>query len=234
MLRFLFVVGSSPIAAPRRPLLVVIGAAVTALAVLFVELADSVRENDVIVRTDQKALDVVVDHRVGWISQVARIVTLLGSTWVVAILIAATATVLLRRARRLDALFLVVSSIGTAILVALAKHGVGRSRPGVAYRLVTASGAAFPSGHAAQSIACYGALAVIAVAVSSSKARKVIACAGAAAIALVVGASRVYLGVHWLSDVVGGWLLAAAWLLALVGVRSALVAPSRARQQYPQ
>jgi len=49
--------------------------------------------------------------------------------------------------------------------------------------------------------------------------------AGAAVIALAVGASRIYLGGHWVSDVVGGWLLAAGWLLALIGIRAALERP---------
>jgi membrane-associated phospholipid phosphatase len=206
----------------RRTVLLVIAAAVVAFAALFLKLADSVRESEFVVRIDQNALEFVAHHRVGWLSQAARVITVLGSGWIVAVVIVGAATALMLRHRRLDALFVVASSTGSAVAVAMVKHTVGRPRPALSDRLVTATGAAFPSGHAAQSIACYGALAVIMVAASRSNRTRAFAIAGAVVIALAVGASRVYLGVHWTSDVVSGWLLAAGWLLTLIGVRTAL------------
>ena len=198
----------------------VVAGTVLLLAAAFLKLADSVRESELAVRLDRNALDFVVHHRVAWISRIARFATLLGSAWVVVIVILAAAAVLVRLHRPIDALFVALSSAGTAGLVAVVKHVVGRSRPVAADRLVAAGGAAFPSGHAAQSVACYAALAVVVATTSRTTKVRVLAWVSAATIALVVGASRVYLGVHWPSDVVSGWLLAGGWLLTLVGLRA--------------
>ncbi len=110
-----------------------------------------------------------------------------------------------------------LSSAGAAVLVAVAKHLVGRARPPVVEHLVTAHGLAFPSGHAAQSVACYGAVAWLAWELGGTRRVRAVAAIAAATLALAVGFSRVYLGVHWPSDVLSGWLLGIGWLAALVG-----------------
>ncbi|HEY5013136.1 MAG TPA: phosphatase PAP2 family protein [Acidimicrobiia bacterium] len=203
-------------------MLFLVAGAVTAFAAGFLKLADSVRESEVVVRVDHRVLDFVSAHRVGWVSRGARWVTLLGSGSVVAVVVAVAVVVLVLRRRPFDALFVALSSTGAAVLVEVVKNVVGRPRPASSARLVSASGAAFPSGHAAQSIACYAALAVVVAAGARSRRSRPLVVLAAATIGLTVGGSRVYLGVHWASDVVSGWLLAAGWLLALVGVRFAM------------
>ena len=203
----------------RPALLVITGAFLASLAVV-AKLADSVTERGQVVRVDQVVVDFALHHRVGWISQTARVVTLMGSVWLTTAIVLVAAMALVLSGRRLDALFVVLSSGGTALLVFVTKAMIGRQRPAAPHRLVAAAGAAFPSGHAAQSVACYGALAIIAVAGSRSTGRRVVVASAAAVIAIAVGASRVYLGVHWPSDVLSGWLLAVGWLLALVGART--------------
>jgi undecaprenyl-diphosphatase len=196
--------------------------AVTAFAAVFLKLADSVRESEVVVRVDQRVLDFVSAHRVAWLSRGARSVTLLGSGSVVAVVVALAVVLLALRHRPFDGLFVALSSTGAAVLVEIVKHVVDRPRPAGSHRLVSATGAAFPSGHAAQSVACYFALAVVVAAGARSRRARTLTFIVAATIALAVGGSRVYLGVHWASDVVSGWLLAGGWLLALVGVRFAM------------
>jgi undecaprenyl-diphosphatase len=202
----------------------IIAGAVAMFAAMFLKLADSVRETDFVVRVDGHTMNFMLDHRLDWISRIARVVTQVGSTCVVTFVIVVAAAILIRRRRYLDAGFVAVSSIGTAILVAIAKQIIGRPRPAVSHRLVAATGAAFPSGHAAQSVACYGALAVIIVLATRTSKIRWSACLVAVTIALSVGTSRVYLGVHWPSDVLSGWMLAAGWLLMLTGVRLLLCA----------
>ena len=167
-------------------------------------------------------MDFVVRHRVGWISHVARTVTLFGNGLVVASVVVVSVVFFLVRRRFFDALFLGLSSAGTAVLVAVVKHLIDRPRPVATLRLVAATGAAFPSGHAAQSVACYGALAFVVVRSTRSRRARVQAVTAAAFVAFAIGASRVYLGVHWPSDVVSGWMIATGLLLTLAGAREML------------
>jgi len=212
--------------AVRRRLILVVVGIVGVLVALFLKLADSVRESDVVARLDSNAMTWVVQHRVGWLTQIARCFTFLGSAWVVTVLVVTSAAFLVVRHRRSDALLVVASAAGTALLVEVMKHGIDRPRPPVSGRLVTVTGAAFPSGHAAQSVACYAALAVVAAMATRSTRGRILLGVAAGVTAVAIGTSRVYLGVHWPTDVVSGWLLAGGWLLVLVGVRQ-LFGPAR-------
>lgn len=73
-----------------------------------------------------------------------------------------------------------------------------------------ANGFSFPSGHSAQAVALHGALVWVGAYTATRRRMKVAAWVGAGAIALLIGFSRQYLGVHWLSDVIGGYVLGAA------------------------
>ncbi|RKE17227.1 phosphatase PAP2 family protein [Streptomyces sp. TLI_171] len=106
-------------------------------------------------------------------------------------------------------------------------HGFGRPRPPVTDWAFTASGFAFPSGHAFTSALSAGLLALSVARTRPGRARA--ATAAALAFGGVIGLSRIYLGVHWPLDVVGGWLLAAAWLALGVRVLDRRQPPARAR-----
>jgi undecaprenyl-diphosphatase len=111
---------------------------------------------------------------------------------------------------------------GSILLYDLIKVLVARPRPSVAPLITTASGFAFPSGHATQTVAVLGALAYLASGWTGHWSAKVALWAAAVVGALVVGLSRVYLGVHWPSDVIGGWALGSLWLAALLMTLSAV------------
>jgi undecaprenyl-diphosphatase len=199
-----------------------LGAAFALVAAgLLLEVADSVREHETVVHLDRSLYRFSVDHRTAWLSRVAHAVTLLGNALVVLAVVSVVVVALLVTRRRAAAAFLVASSGGAAILVTLTKHLVGRPRPPLATRLVHATGPAFPSGHAAQSIASYVAIALLVAPVITPRGRRVAFLAAAGVFALAIGASRVYLAVHWTSDVASGWLLGAGWLSAVVGVARA-------------
>jgi len=114
---------------------------------------------------------------------------------------------------------------GAVALYDIVKPLVGRPRPPSSIWIGHYSGAAFPSGHATAAVALYAALALI-LSMGASYERRALVWSGAALVVLVVGASRVYLGAHWLTDVLGGYALGAAWVAVLVTI--ALIAKSRA------
>lgn len=153
-----------------------------------------------------------VRAREPWLTDVLAAVTWLGSAWVLAPLVAVVAAVLAVRQRRADAGLLVVAALGASALESLVKVLVARPRPALGEVLATVSSYAFPSGHSTQAAATWGALALL---VTAARAARVAAWTAAVVVVLLVGASRVYLGVHWPTDVLGGFLLG-AWWLALV------------------
>ena len=143
---------------------------------------------------------------------VAKVVTELGAFPTVLGLVVATSALLIARRRYAEAVVLVVGLVMVYIAVNVTKEAIDRPRP--TESLVTTSGDAYPSGHAAY------AMAWIAVAVTLTRRLRLVTTGTlvfiALAIAAAVGASRIYLRAHWWSDVAGGWGLGAA-AFALLG-----------------
>jgi membrane-associated phospholipid phosphatase len=94
--------------------------------------------------------------------------------------------------------------------------------------IAPAGNLAYPSGHSTQAIVSWGMLAVVALAGRSRRAR-IFGLTAAAVVVLLVGASRVYLGVHWLTDVLGGYALGGAWLALILALYLRGVDGSRRR-----
>ena len=173
----------------------------------------------------------LTDHRVGWLTATMRTVTQLGSLRLIAPLVALTALLLIFRARRPDAAaLLVTAAAGTSLLVVLVKLLIGRARPEGSGMLVLVDSSSFPSAHSAQAVATYGALAYLAGQAAPRWGQRVAAWTAAVLIAVLVGFSRLYLGVHWLSDVLGGYALGAAWLAIVI---TATATYQRLRSQRP-
>lgn len=180
------------------------------------KLVDDVFGSDGATRVDPKITNYVVDHRTPALTTMARGVTHLADPLPVTIVAVISVVALLARRRRRLAAFVALSMAGAALATSLGKLVVDRPRPSDTIWLTRASGAAFPSGHATQSVACWCALAVCAAMLTHRRSLRLAWIALGVVVALAVGASRVYLGVHWTSDVVCGWAVATAWLLALV------------------
>lgn len=113
------------------------------------------------------------------------------------------------------AVFLAAALAGAIAWYQIVKPLVGRPRPPAALHLVPASGFAFPSGHATAAIAVWGAVAIV-LSVGRPTRWKVAIGIVAGVIVTLVAVSRVYLGVHWWTDAVGGLALGGAWLCLLV------------------
>jgi undecaprenyl-diphosphatase len=177
---------------------------------------------DVLTHQDMSRLDprvhaFVVAHRTGWLTLVMRNVTWLGSSFVLVPLLMIVTAVLLRRWRVRAAIYLWAAYLGAVVLYTLAKQIVDRPRPPAAELIGRASGPAFPSGHSTQAIAAWGMLAVVALSGRSRRTRVALLSA-AAVVVLLVGASRVYLGAHWLTDVLAGYALGGAWLALILAL----------------
>lgn len=172
----------------------------------------------------------VAGHRPGWLTPLVQLVTWLGSSFVIIPLGLAVGGYLRLRRRTWRPLAIMAAAFaGAAGLYDIVKPAVGRARPPAALQVGGPDdGWAFTSGHATQSIAFYGMLAVVLIAWWAPK-RRMLIVIGAGLVVLVVGASRLYLGVHWLTDVVGGYALGLAWL-SLVMVTSLRLQSRRSPQ----
>jgi undecaprenyl-diphosphatase len=171
-------------------------------------------------------------HDVGWLVTAMEAVSFLGKPAFLFVLVGAVVVWLSwRRARRL-AMFLVVTCLGGGIVNSLVKLAVGRARPEVDEPIAEAFGKSFPSGHAMGSTICYGALVVALVPLLPRRARRP-AAAAVAVLVGAIGASRLVLGVHFLSDVLGGFVLGAAWLAGAVAIFEAYRADRGRRRTGP-
>lgn len=181
-------------------------------------LTQDVIGHDEVARLDPRVESFVIAHRAAALTEVMKAVTSLGSTAVLIPLAVALAGYFLVRRRDWRPSALIAVALGGAIaLYDIVKVAVGRPRPAMGLWIGHYSGHAFPSGHATQSVAFYG-MAALAIGAGRSPKTKVWLWAGAVLVVLAVGASRLYLGGHWLSDVLGGWALGAAWLALVVAI----------------
>jgi undecaprenyl-diphosphatase len=162
----------------------------------------------------------VVEHRTDGLTAVARAFSTIGSQAVLAPLVGIAVVALLWRRELVSAGFLAAAWGGALGLYSLTKHLVDRPRPPSQIWLTDVGrSSSFPSGHATQSLATF--LALVLVSALWLPRIRWPAMAGAVVLAAGVGWSRVYLGVHWTTDVGAGWLIAAAWLAIVVWLGSA-------------
>jgi len=143
------------------------------------------------------------------LQQAALGITQLGNWWTVVGVTLAGAMFLFWRGKRWDALTLLIATFTGRGLVILQKDYFARLRPEENLRLVEVSYQSFPSGHAANSTIAYVGLALL---LFVDPERRRVAVIAAMILALMIGISRPMLGVHWPSDVVGGWAFGLLWL----------------------
>jgi membrane-associated phospholipid phosphatase len=157
------------------------------------------------------------EDRTPTLTTLAVVVTTLGSTVAMAVLAVAVGAWCWWRGRRADAVLAVGAMAGASLVFRLLKMFLDRTRPPVADRLVTETNESLPSGHATMSMVVIGTIVVLAWAGRSALTRVAMVVVAAAWVG-AVGATRVYLGVHWISDVLAGWAVGAAWLAVCVTV----------------
>lgn len=149
-----------------------------------------------------------------WLHIAAADVTALGSVTVLGLLILLAFALLASLRRWIEALLLIGGAGGGLAISQGLKRVFERERPELVYRAVEAVNASFPSGHAMLSAVVFLSLGVMAARFADKRRVKVLAVVSAVLLSLLVGLSRVYLGVHWASDVLAGWCVGAAWAMA--------------------
>lgn len=201
------------------------GAAATVVAAsvaLLASIGEDVVQHDGTTRQDPARLHWFVAHRSDVLVAGSRSVTQLGSAPVLITLALLTSVWLWRRGQELVLAVVPIVALGTAaVLTYLTKAIIGRPRPPVRLHLVTENEPSFPSGHTTDATALLLSVALlVALTVLRSNRTRMAVLTAAAALAGAVGTSRLFLGVHWPSDIVAGWALGTT--VALLSVIAAV------------
>lgn len=182
----------------------------TAGAWLFGALAEDVAAGDT--HVDTRLAEWLHAHASpGW-TEFFEAITFLGNVPVLAAVTLVAAILLWRQRRRTELLLLLLAAIGAEILTVGLKLGFERERPFFANPLATETTYSFPSGHASVSLAVYGTLGFIAARHLAHRWAQIGSLIGAAVLVLLIGFSRLYLGVHFLTDVIAGFSIGIAWV----------------------
>ena len=199
---------------------------------LFAGITQDVTENDGVTTADPRILHDVIGYRGSILTPVAKVVTTLGTSPVVYAVVLTCGVLAARTRHRWWPLcFAAAVLLSGQVVRAVINHAVARTRPPHQLWLVHASGYAFPSGHTTNATLGYViAAALLAQRWPNARAALILV---AVVCALAVGLSRVYLGVHWPSDVLGGWLLALTWLsLSVLAYRTVRILRDRRREAF--
>ncbi len=185
----------------------------------FVELADEVveegaREIDTTILTAFRTPGAPT-YPLGPVSlgEVVRDVSGLGSLGVLGLLVSATVGALLLAGKHRTAVFVLVATLGGTLVSSILKLVVDRPRPDFVLHGTPVYDASFPSGHAMMSAVVYLTLGALITPLIQARWLKLYVMAMAILLSGLIGLSRVYLGVHWPSDVVAGWAVGAVWAL---------------------
>jgi len=146
-----------------------------------------------------------------WLEEMGRDFTAMGGVGVLTLLTFAVCGFLILDGKRRAAVLVLIAILGALLLSSLLKHGFQRPRPDLVPHDSYVYTSSFPSGHSMMSAATYLTLAALLARVQSQRRLKVFLIGIAVALTLIVGISRVYLGVHWPSDVLAGWTAGGAW-----------------------
>lgn len=183
----------------------------------FVWLADEVLEHE-FVQLNTQVLLAIHAHATPFWDHFAVTLTSVGSPEAITVFGLALGTYLFVRGRRLDGGTLVAVIVGGAVLTFALKHFFHQARPSVFPHIVTESGYSFPSGHATMSFCLFGFWAAFLLMRRSHLAWRVVGAVGLLALAASIALSRLYLGVHWPTDILAGFLVATIWLaICLIG-----------------
>jgi undecaprenyl-diphosphatase len=148
-----------------------------------------------------------------WLEEMMRDFTALGSTGVLTVVVLAIAGFLAMTRKGLAALLVLGSVIGGVLISQTMKWAYARPRPELVPHGAEVFTASFPSGHSMMAAVVYLTLGALLACTQPDRAVKAYILAMAVLLTVLVGVSRVYLGVHWPTDVLAGWVLGSLWAL---------------------
>jgi undecaprenyl-diphosphatase len=220
--------------APLVLVLVLGGMAAFAAGGVFVEIAEHLRLNTSTVYHADHAVNAwFQNERHPGFTTLLGAITVAGGPVGMALLVALVAGGLLLRKHRESAVFVLVAAVGGALLNLGLKTIFERVRPPAATAIAVAQGYSFPSGHAMGSFIVLGSIAYVVVRQPLRWKLKSALLAMLATSVLLIGLSRVYLGVHWISDIAGGWSAGLVWLATVTVAFETLLRIRQLRQGAP-
>jgi undecaprenyl-diphosphatase len=188
---------------------------IVALTWLFLGIADEIGERSKLVQVDVVLAHWLEAHGTEPGETIVSGITALGAPLLYAVVIVALLWFAWRREWR-PAIALALTACGGVLLSNLLKIVFHRGRPATVVEFIPHPSWSFPSGHALNSVVSYGFLAVLLLDRITDQRKRWAVVLAAAIMVLAIGFSRLYLGVHYLSDVTGGWIVGMAWLLVCV------------------
>lgn len=180
---------------------------------VFLAIAATVDDGSMLRRWDEPVSRFLMELRSPGLNGIVKALSTLGGLTVVALLLVVLLLLVWHECRAL-ALVLLAASVARPLLEWTLKELVDRPRPEIS-QLVPGNGPSFPTGHVMAAVAIWGLLPPVVALVSGRRSAWWWSVAISATVILVVGFSRVYLGVHWTSDVIGALVLGALYLLAV-------------------
>ena len=200
------------IARSRRHGIALVGGALGLLTILTVLV---VTEFGPLMRVDESFNRGIVEGRQGWLDPIMNFITELGGRAVIGSFLLVLTFWMLRTARCRHVLIVLwVAFAVNPALEATLKWLVGRDRPNL-LQLRNGSGPSFPSGHVLATVGFFGVLAVVAWKSALSRRVRITVFGVSTAMILGVGFSRMYLGVHWFTDVIGGFLIGTVYVVVV-------------------
>jgi undecaprenyl-diphosphatase len=212
-----------PVEKPRHfpaKIIIAVGALLFVMAVwVFAELVDDAPEGDYldletkIMRSFRNPDDISRGFGPPEVTLAMRDITALGSVTVLTIMVLLVLGFLLLKRRYRAAALIFAATIGGTIFGTLAKTVIARDRPQIVPHLTEVSSKSFPSGHSMMSSVVYLTLGALLAQTAVRRREKVYVITAAALLTVMIGVTRVYLGVHYPTDVVAGWSAGVAWAL---------------------
>lgn len=200
---------------------------VALLAIAFTELLDDVLEGDGLVAIDHPAASWLAEYRADWLTDFLLVVTRWGNPTPLTLVMTVVCTYTAYRAKSWLPIWIgALAGGGLALVITIAKHLVGRPRPPQPLAVIPANGLSFPSGHATGA-AAVGVLCAWMLCRWVVRQPEFKGWVWTLAVTLIflVGFSRPYLGVHFVTDVVAGWVLGVAWARAVIVLASRWLDP---------